>query len=295
VFEALNVLEERGIISRTSQIYGGRGQTSNLYEILDIPDGTSPKPGNNGNPPAPSTSETGCPRDGRGASTAETGYPQGGLGVSTAETGGVHEADTPLDELEQYHLNNTKEQKSPPTPQGEREGKNECFDESENPKPQGQKYDTGEKEKTAQIPEPPEPIAPGRDPYADILEAYNRILPELTRAEKITGSRSKTLALRISEDTARKDIRWWEEYFAKVRNYPWLMGNNPNNWKVAFDWLIGEDGMQKVLEGGFRPRSAKDFTYEEKMALQRKYMGEEGFFDARGMLAEWNALTGGCP
>jgi ABC-type Fe3+ transport system substrate-binding protein len=70
------------------------------------------------------------------------------------------------------------------------------------------------------------------------------------------------------------------------------MGSNPNNWKAAIDWLISEDGMQKVLEGAFRPRGVNDFTYEEKMALQKKYMYGEGLFDAQGMLAEWRALMG---
>ena len=286
VFEALNVLEERGIISRTSQIYEGRGQTSNLYEILDIPDGTSPKPGNNGNPPTPSTMETGGTEDGRGASTVETG-------ASATQTGGVHEADTPLDVLEQYHLNNPKEQKSPPTPQGDREGKINHFDESENLKSQGQKYDTEEKEEAVQIPKQPAQS----DRYSEILDSYNRILPELTRAEKITGSRSKTLASRIAEDSARKDIRWWEEYFTKVRGYPWLMGNNPNNWKATIDWLIGEDGMRKVLEGGFTQAPRRAQTHEEMKEWQRRYTDERGIVDAKALLRDWRASQAGtaCP
>jgi hypothetical protein len=286
VFEALNVLEARGIISRSSQIFGGRGQTSNLYEILDIPVGTSPESGNNGNPPTQSTMETGCPQDGRGASIVETG-------ASAKRTGGVHGADTPLDELEQYHLNQTKEQKSPPTPQGEREGKITRFDESETPKPQRQKHDTEEKEENIRIPKPPEPVSRGSGPYEKILEAYNRILPELTRAEKLTGSRSKTLALRIAEDSARKDIRWWEEYFARVRNYPWLMGNNPNGWKAAFDWLTGEDGMRKVIEGAFTQAPRREQSHEEMLEWQRRYTDERGIVDAKALLRDWRASVAG--
>ena len=296
VFEALNVLEERGIISRKNQIFGGRGQTSNLYEILDIPDGTSPEPGNNDNPPAPPAAETGCPQDGRGVSTVETGCPQDGRGASTAETGasarstgGVHGADTPLDELEQYHLNKKKEQISPPAPQGEREGKITRFDESETPKPRGQKHDTEEKEETVRIPKPPAP----KDPYAEILGTYNRILPELTRAEKITGSRSKSLDLRIAEDSARKDIRWWEEYFARVRNYPWLMGNNPNGWKANFDWLTGEDGMRKVVEGAFTQAPRREQSREEMIEWQRRYTDERGIVDAKALLRDWRASAAG--
>lgn len=36
VFESLITLERLGVIARSSQVFEGRGQTANLYEILDI-------------------------------------------------------------------------------------------------------------------------------------------------------------------------------------------------------------------------------------------------------------------
>jgi hypothetical protein len=104
VFEAIKRLEEIGAISRSSQVFEGRGQTSNLYEILDI------------NPP--STTETGCPQDGQGESTAWTGASVTQTGASTMETGGVQDVDGLYKVLELSHINNTKELNLPPTPQG---------------------------------------------------------------------------------------------------------------------------------------------------------------------------------
>jgi predicted transcriptional regulator len=94
VFEALNTLEKRGIITRENQIFPKRGQTSNLYEIIDI----EPRPqrgGGGDGSQSPSLIRT---------------------GESAARTGGVPIADAPLDVLEQDHLNKTKELKDPPIP-----------------------------------------------------------------------------------------------------------------------------------------------------------------------------------
>jgi predicted transcriptional regulator len=74
VFEALKTLEEQGIITRENQIFPKRGQTSNLYEIIDI----EPRPPHgqgDGNPPPPSVIRT---------------------GASAARTGSVRETDAPL-------------------------------------------------------------------------------------------------------------------------------------------------------------------------------------------------------
>jgi hypothetical protein len=100
VFEALKTLEEIGVISRSSQIFEGRGQTSNLYEILDIEQANRDE---NPLPFTPSTPETGCPQDGQGESTAWTGASITQTGASTAETGGVRDVDGLYKVLELSH------------------------------------------------------------------------------------------------------------------------------------------------------------------------------------------------
>ena len=277
VFEALKTLEERGIIARNSQIFEGRGQTSNLYEILDI----NPRPqdgrGEGASLP-PSTSETGASAVQTGASTLETG-------ASTTCTGGVHDADTNNKVLEQYHMNNTKEQKSPLPTREERGWEIE----SENSKTENQKPDTEEKNRNAK----PTSNCPELFPYTAILAAYNEILSELPRAEVLTTSRTQTLNLRISEDSGRQNLDWWRRFFERVRLFPWLMGRNPNNWTATFDWLIAEDGMRKVIEGSFTQTQRTEYSREELLEWQRKYTDEEGIVDAQALLRDWQAKTAG--
>jgi hypothetical protein len=143
--------------------------------------------------------------------------------------------------------------------------------------------------------EPPNP-EPGRLIEA-ILAAYNKILPELPAASRITRSREKTVNRRIREEPERGDPHWWERYFARVREFPWLLGQNPSNWRACLDWLIGERGMLKVLEGGFGrslPQSANSPNSPkypagrtaEGAALQKKYTNSEGIVDAKALLRE---------
>jgi hypothetical protein len=76
------------------------------------------------------------------------------------------------------------------------------------------------------------------------------------------------------------------------------MGNNPSNWRACLDWLIGERGMLKVLEGGFGrfvPQSGGSPNYSrgrtaEGVALQRKYTNAEGKVDVCGLMRELDAL-----
>jgi hypothetical protein len=124
-----------------------------------------------------------------------------------------------------------------------------------------------------------------------ILDTFNEILPELPHAEKLTASRAKALNFRIGEDPARTEPDWWRRYFESVRGFPWLMGRSPNGWKATFDWLIGEDGMQKVIEGGYMPSRSSEYSPEDLRELQRKYTDERGIVDAKALLRDWRAGT----
>jgi biotin operon repressor len=268
VFEALKRLEEIGVISRNSQIFEGRGQTSNLYEILDIEQANENK-----NPLPPSMPETGCPEDIQGESTAQTGLSTPQTGASTVETGGVQDVDSLYKVLELSHMNNTKELKSPPLPpQGAGEGR------PGDEKPQEPKHDTEEKA---------EPSKPNREMemFEAIRGAYNSALPELPRAEKITASRAKVLRQRIRESPERREPGWWKKFFSRVRDFPWPMGQNRDKWRADFDWLIGERGMQKILEGTFRPFQ----NTADGLEPQKKYTNSGGLVDAKAILRDIEA------
>ncbi|MDR3354498.1 MAG: helix-turn-helix domain-containing protein [Synergistaceae bacterium] len=321
VFEALNTLEERGIITRENRIFPKRGQTSNLYEIEDIEPRPQDGPGTE-NPPSPSVPRT---------------------PVSVTRTGVVRHADAHLDVLEQ-DLSNRVIEHPPLPPQGEDTQIPIPVTEPEEQKPepmtQGQKPEAKEPEQMTQDPEPgaedpakipqdpapevrePEPKpnehesrARESDPMTQweeegakqtakqplepqglieaIIAAYNKILPELPTAGKPTSSRERAVKRRVWEDGERGELRWWERYFSKVREFPWLMGNNPSNWRACFDWLVGERGMLKVLEGGFGRSSptntGNELWNEAEYEVQRRFTDENGVVDVRAL---FNYLDG---
>ena len=177
----------------------------------------------------------------------------------------------PNNVFQQPLKNSIKDNNIPPTPQG---GKGENF-EFVNSKTQKQKTNL-----------------PGATLHIDILAAFNEILPELPKTETLTASCIQTLNLRIREDHERQNLDWWRRYFERVRLFPWPMGNNPNSWKATFDWLINEDGMRKVIEGGFTqatqiPRPSQEYSQEELRELQKKYTDERGIVDAKALLRDW--------
>jgi DNA-binding Lrp family transcriptional regulator len=251
VFEALRTLEERGIIARDSQIYDGRGQTSNLYEIIDI----IPRP-----------------QDGPGG-------PCGERAPSATRTGGVRVADPPIKVLEQDYMNKTKEH-SPPTPQGvgEEGGEGEDFETKKTEIEALQADGTGKRNVAALS------LEPKICSYEAIAEAYNAILPELVRAEKITPFRVETLRRRIAEDPARHELDWWRQYFRQVREFSWPMGDNPKGWRADFDWLTEDRGMQKILEGSFRRSQSSGGRTQAGAEIQKRYTNERGEVDALALL-----------
>jgi predicted transcriptional regulator len=279
VFEALKTLEEQGIITRENQIFPKRGQTSNLYEIIDI-EPRPPRGQGEGNPPPPSVI---------------------GTGASVTRTGSVSEADAPLDVLEQDHLNKINEH-SPLTPQtGEKdipqqEQREREEQNTQEPEPMTQRGEKEAKPTAKTGPETPKP-SPESDLFEVIRETYNSTLPELPKAEKITVSRAKVLRQRIRESSERKEPAWWKKFFSNVRDFPWPMGQNKDNWRADFDWLIGERGMQKILEGGFLPfrsGAALNETADEWLELEKlekKYTDERGLVDGKAILREIDAAA----
>jgi hypothetical protein len=267
---ALSNLETRGLLIRKSQNHNGR-QTFNIYEVYGFDAYIS------GEPASEAESGDGSGRCGSGVTHSHPCMSDT-PGPSDSHPRGDSQAG--LNNVFEQPLFNSSKEHIPPTPQRGTKGKTS---EHENQRPQKPEHDTGGKT------ENPESTP---NLHGEILSAYNGTLQKLPAAEKLTASRIKTLNLRIREDPARNDPEWWKRYFRSVRDYPWLMGNNPNGWKANFDWLIGESGMRKVIEGSFTKIPGSGFSEGEKRALQRKYTDERGRVDAEGLLREWRQLTG---
>lgn len=93
-------------------------------------------------------------------------------------------------------------------------------------------------------------------PHLQIIEAYNRILPELpgVRSSLWNGTRAKHLASRWKEDSDRQRLEWWEEFFGFVRTCPLLMGQvGATGWKADLGWLVNPTNIVKVIEGKYCP------------------------------------------
>jgi predicted transcriptional regulator len=124
-----------------------------------------------------------------------------------------------------------------------------------------------------------------------IIDAYHRILPELPRADKLTESRVRAIRKCVKEDPARKELEWWSRYFERVREFPFLLGDNPEVWKAWFDWLLRNEPMQKVLEGVYSRRGSNNGRTTAGEIAQEKYTRDGGEIDARAMLRDL-AATG---
>ena len=257
VQRTLSNLESRRLLVRRSQNAPGRGQIFNIYEVYGFDEYT---PGDYQSP-HPATDSRTPVTDSHSPSDCQSG---------------------PNNVFQQPLKNSLKENNIPPTPQGVGEGK------SEKTRPQNPKHDTEEKNRSRI----PAPSFPEVFSHIDVLTAFNEILPDLPRAEMLTTSRTQTLNLRINEDPARQNLDWWRRFFERVRIFPWLMGNNPNNWKATFDWLIGEVGMQKVIEGSFtQEQRYQGYSREELREWQKKYTDERGIVDAKALLRDWREKT----
>jgi hypothetical protein len=94
------------------------------------------------------------------------------------------------------------------------------------------------------------------------------------------------LRQRIRESPDRKEPGWWKKFFSSVREFPWPMGQNRDKWRADFDWLIGERGMQKIMEGSFQKAPAIGECAIDSREFQKKYTDSEGRVDARAMFKD---------
>jgi hypothetical protein len=265
---ALANLETHGLLVRRARNSNGR-QTFNIYEVYGFDAYIS------GESPSESAPET---ESGNGPAHGDSGVTDSHrCRTVTPPPSDSHprgDSQSGLNNVfEQPLFNSSKYNNLPPTSQGDRET------EPESGKPQKPEHDTEGKT------EPPK-LNREMELFEVIRETYNSTLSELPKAEKITTSRAKVLRQRIRESPDRKEPGWWENFFFSVREFPWPMGQNRDKWRADFDWLIGEHGMQKILEGAFQKAQAVGECAIDSREFQKKYTDSEGRVDARAMFRD---------
>lgn len=88
-------------------------------------------------------------------------------------------------------------------------------------------------------------------PCQAIVDSYNQICAQLPQVRMTTSKRKQAIKTRITEDAARKSLRWWQEYFTYVAGIPFLCGANEREWKADFDWITNESNMARIIEGRY--------------------------------------------
>jgi len=92
-------------------------------------------------------------------------------------------------------------------------------------------------------------VVPHRINYQEIVDMYNSICVSLPKVKSLTDSRKDKIKVRYKQ---LGSIDKFEEVFVIVESSDFLKGNNKNNWKASFDWLMENDkNMAKVLEGNY--------------------------------------------
>jgi hypothetical protein len=87
-------------------------------------------------------------------------------------------------------------------------------------------------------------------PHEEIISLYHKILPELPAVKIWTQKRQAHLRSRWKESAERQCLEWWEKYFQKIKQSPFLTGN-VTDFKASLEWVVNQSNMVKILEGKY--------------------------------------------
>lgn len=108
------------------------------------------------------------------------------------------------------------------------------------------------------LPEPAEPSKTDRIPYEQIRELYNRILGgALPRRLGLDDKDRKRIRsaynLKLNNQFVICDggLEFWEGLFNDALECPFLLGQNPRNWRADFEFMTRGSSIQKFFEGKY--------------------------------------------
>lgn len=91
-------------------------------------------------------------------------------------------------------------------------------------------------------------------PYHELLDAYNKFCPSLSRATELTTSRKNSIRLRWGKyaNHVTGPLAIFDSLFKKAEGSDFITGRD-GKWKGkrGIDWLLNEQNMVKVLEGNY--------------------------------------------
>lgn len=90
-----------------------------------------------------------------------------------------------------------------------------------------------------------------RVPFAEIVDLYHEILPQLPGVKKLTEKRKKQIKARWFESEKTQTLEWWKEFFGYVRQSAFLLGENDRKWTADLEWITTESRFTKIIEGKY--------------------------------------------
>lgn len=91
-------------------------------------------------------------------------------------------------------------------------------------------------------------------PYDTIVTLYNDICTGLPKAHKLSSERRRHIKSCFAQKFTLEDF---EKAFRKIKDTPFLMGENDRGWHVTFDWIIKPANLLKVTEGNYGAARSK--------------------------------------
>jgi len=88
-------------------------------------------------------------------------------------------------------------------------------------------------------------------PHDSIAKLYMEILPELPRVAKLTDKRKKMLGATWKSDERFRNREFWTNYFETIKKSDFLMGKTGSGWNADFDFVINQNKVIKIIEGGY--------------------------------------------
>jgi hypothetical protein len=107
---------------------------------------------------------------------------------------------------------------------------------------------------TKEIGKTPSPCT--ENPSLEVQAMWNNTCVSLPRLVKMTDARKNKITLRLQEmggDDILKGLATMQEVFNLIEQSNFLKGENKNNWKASFDWVMDSpNNWVKIIEGFYK-------------------------------------------
>lgn len=90
--------------------------------------------------------------------------------------------------------------------------------------------------------------------YQKIIDSYHKFCPQLPNVQVLSPKRKTSIKARIKQHGFDKV----SEVLEIAGNTDFLNGENKENWRANFDWLLNTENFVKVLEGNYKTQKSNN-------------------------------------